>query len=325
MNILVTSAGRRVKIVEYFKRALEPFDGKVITSDCDMNAPAIHFSDGYEIVPRIDHPEYIDIIIDICKKYNINAVISLIDPELELLARNKEKFIQENITLILSPLDSVEITFDKYETYKYLDDKGMPAVPTYNNLIEVKKLIGNKSLSFPLIVKPAKGSASIGLYIVSNEKELNEAYHKHEDQIIQPYYKDKEYGIDVYVDMISGELVDLFIKEKIKMRAGETDKSRSIHNEKVETLIKQMIKKTNFKGPIDIDCFEFNGQFYISEINPRLGGGYPHAYELGCNFMEYILINLQNKKNVSYESYKYHSNIVMMKYDNLKLINETKE
>src|SRR5699024_12102535 len=60
MNILVTSAGRRVKIIEYFKESLSELNGKVIATDCDMNAPAIHFADNYEIVPRIDDPNYID-------------------------------------------------------------------------------------------------------------------------------------------------------------------------------------------------------------------------------------------------------------------------
>lgn len=322
MNILVTSAGRRVKIIEYFKDVVEKEQGKVITTDCDTHAPAIYFSDDYEIVPRIDEPNYINIVLEICKKHDINAIISLIDPELELLASNKNLFDNHNIQLILSPKDMVDISFDKLKTYKYLNNKEVPSVPTYDNLDEVKDLLKSNKLSYPLVVKPAKGSASIGLYIVSNESELNEAFYKLEGQIIQPFYKDKEFGIDVYIDMVNGELVDLFIKEKIKMRAGETDKSISTHSEKIEELIKKMIEKTNFKGPIDIDCFEFKGEYFISEINPRFGGGYPHAYELGCNFMEYIVTNLKNEKNETYKTYKYKADVTMMKYDHLKLIKE---
>src|SRR5699024_9044184 len=127
--------------------------------------------------------------------------------------------------------------------------------------------------------------------------------------------KDKEFGIDVYIDMISGDLVDLFIKEKIRMRAGETDKSISIHNDKIEKLVKQFIEQTDFIGPIDIDCFEYNGNYYISEINPRFGGGYPHAYEMGCNFMDYIVYNLQDEINETYKGFNYEKDYVMMKYD----------
>lgn len=322
MNILVTSAGRRVKVIEYFKDELSKINGRVITTDCDENAPAIYFADGYEIVPRIDDPNYINIILDICEKYEIKALLSLIDPELELLANNKPIFDERGIELILSHATYIDISFDKYETYEYLSNKDIQSVPTYRDLAQVRSKLQENELSYPLVVKPAKGSASLGLFIVENENELLEAYHKFEGQIIQPFYKDKEFGIDVYIDMLSGELVDMFIKEKIRMRAGETDKSISIHNEKIETLIKKMIQETEFVGPIDVDCFEYEGKYYISEINPRFGGGYPHAYELGCNFMEYIVENLKGNKNKPYEGFKYKDNYVMMKYDHIKLIKE---
>src|SRR5699024_3512126 len=109
MNILVTSAGRRVKIIEYFKESLSKLNGKVIATDCDMNAPAIHFADNYEIVPRIDDPNYIQDILDICKKYDIDAVIYLIDSELELIANNKHLFDKENIKLTSSYIDRINI------------------------------------------------------------------------------------------------------------------------------------------------------------------------------------------------------------------------
>lgn len=322
MNVLVTSAGRRVKIVEYMKESLEEIGGTVIATDCDVNAPAIHFADNYEIVPRIDDPNYIQTILAICNKYDIKAIVSLIDPELELLAKNKEKFDEKNIELILSPVKTVEMAFDKYETYNYLNNKGIQSVPTYKDLNEVIELLENEKLNYPLVVKPAKGSASEGLFFVDNKEELTEAYNKFEGQIIQPFYKDREYGVDAYIDMVNGELVDIFIKEKLRMRSGETDKSISIHNEKIETLVRAMIKETDFIGPIDIDCFEHNGEYYISEINPRFGGGYPHAFEMGCNFMSYIVRNLQGKPNALYDGFKYEKDYVMMKYDRTKLIHD---
>ena len=155
MNILVTSAGRRVKIVEYFKNEVVHHKGKVVVTDCDPNAPALYFADDYEIVPRIDHKDYIASLIEVCKKHDIEAVISLIDPELEVLANNKEQFEDHKIKLILSPKEFVDISFDKYKTYEYLNNKGIPTVPTYNKLDEVKNLLNLNKLTYPLVVKPA--------------------------------------------------------------------------------------------------------------------------------------------------------------------------
>ncbi|MFD1334546.1 ATP-grasp domain-containing protein [Oceanobacillus iheyensis] len=320
MNLLVTSVGRRVKLIEYLKSTLNKIDGKVVATDCDLKAPGLYFADKYEIVPRIDDTNYITHLLKICEKHNIDGIFSLIDPELEVLAINKDKFDQKSIKLILSPLDMIEKSFDKQKTFNFLTDLSIPVVPTVDDYEEAISLINNKKFKFPIVVKPRKGSASNGIYIVNNTSELKNAFTNSVEMVIQPFYKDKEFGIDVYIDMESGVLVDMFIKEKVVMRSGETDKSISIHNEKIEQLVSDFVLKTDYSGPIDIDCFEKNGEYYISEINPRFGGGYPHAYEMGCNFMSYIVKNINNEKNPKYDGLKYKSNYVMMKYDNVKIV-----
>ncbi|MEI3606604.1 ATP-grasp domain-containing protein [Pseudogracilibacillus sp. SE30717A] len=325
MNLLVTSAGRRVKVIQYFKQSLSKIKGNVIATDCDINAPALYFADKFEIVPRINENNYISILLNLCKKHNIKGIVSLIDPELELLAENRSKFEEQGIVLILSPLEMVKFSFDKQQTYDYLCELGIPGVPTYSDINLVLSLLNEGKLNYPLVIKPGKGSASIGLNIVNDEVELLNIFNREDDLIVQPFFKDKEFGIDVYIDMLSGDLVDLFIKEKINMRAGETDKSVSVKNIEIESLVKDLISKTNFTGPIDIDCFEYDGGYYISEINPRFGGGYPHACEMGCNFMEYIVNNLNEIENSPYDGFKYNSGYIMMKYDDVKIIKKPLE
>ena len=98
------------------------------------------------------------------------------------------------------------------------------------------------------------------------------------------------------------------------MRAGETDKAVSFKDEKLFRLIEKFVKESGFRGQIDIDIFEIGGEYYISEVNPRFGGGYPHAYECGCDHMKLICNNLQgiaNEKNIG----SYEENLVMMKYN----------
>lgn len=321
MNILVTSAGRRVKVVQYFKNVFENI-GKVVAADCDHKASALYFADEYELVPRIDNTNYIQTILDICHQHDIKAVVSLLDPELDILAKNKNLFEANKIELILSSIQMVDMTFDKQKTYDQLSQLGLPVVPTYSDRNSFIEQIKNDKHRYPAIVKPGKGSASLGLYEVQNETELNNVFNENKGLIIQPFYRDKEFGVDVYIDLLSGELVDIFIKEKLLMRSGETDKSITVHNDRIEEIVIDLIKKTQFRGPIDIDCFEFNGAYYISEINPRFGGGYPHAYELGCDFMSYISNNLQGKKNPIYETVQYEEGLIMMKYDDVKIIKE---
>src|SRR5690625_213444 len=117
MNILITSAGRRTKIIQYLKNTLNKINGKLIAVDCDLNAPALYFADEFELIPRIDDKDYMVKLLNLCEKYEIDGVISLIDPELEILANNKEKFDEINSKLILSPLEMIRNSFDKQETY----------------------------------------------------------------------------------------------------------------------------------------------------------------------------------------------------------------
>ena len=90
MNFLILSAGTRNKVVQYFKRTFEGV-GDVIATDASTLGPAIYDADRYYIVPVITERGYIDIILDICKKEQIGGVLSLIDPELSLLAANEDK------------------------------------------------------------------------------------------------------------------------------------------------------------------------------------------------------------------------------------------
>lgn len=119
--------------------------------------------------------------------------------------------------------------------------------------------------------------------------------------------------------MVSGEAVSTFLKKKILMRAGETDKAVSFKDDKLFSLIDQFVKEIGFKGQIDIDIFEIDGEYYISEVNPRFGGGYPHAYECDCDHMTLILNNLHGLANEKHIG-AYEEGVYMMKYNEVKIL-----
>ena len=117
INILILSAGTRDKVVQYFKEALAG-KGKVIATDCSPYAPAIYEADEYVLVPRITEPGYLDKILEICREKQITGVLSLIDPELSLLADNKERFLEVGTVPIVPDAKQVDICFHKYAMYE---------------------------------------------------------------------------------------------------------------------------------------------------------------------------------------------------------------
>ena len=319
MNILILSCGARNKIIQYFKKELSG-KGEVMATDCSKLAPALYDADKYFIVPRMNENGYLDIILDICKENNIKAVLSLIDPELSLLAKNKDRFLEIGTTPIVSDYDLVEMCFDKYKFYEFLTQNKINTIKSYVDKEVFYKDIETGIIKYPVFIKPVRGSASININKVSTKKEVELLFSRHENLIIQEFMDGPEYGADCYIDMTSGELVAVFAKEKIKMRAGETDKSVSVKDEELFELIKRFVKVAGFKGIIDIDIFKVNDEYYISEVNPRFGGGYPHGYECGVNIPEMIIKNMDG--NANKRAIKgYNEGIYMMKYNEVKIVN----
>ena len=317
MNILILSAGTRNKVVQYFKREIGK-NGKVIATDCSNLAPAVYDADKFYLVPRISDPGYLDIILDICRKESVDGVFSLIDPELSLLAKEKERFLEIGTTPVVSPYELVETCFDKYKMYRMLCEMDLPAARCYAEKEEFYRALEAGEISYPVFVKPVKGSASIHINKACSREEIEVLFGLYDDLMIQEYMDGTEYGADVYIDMLTGRCTSIFVKEKIKMRAGETDKSVSVKDERLFALIEKFVEKCGFCGMIDIDIFKIKDTYYISEVNPRFGGGYPHAYECGVNMPEQVIRNLKGESNRDSIGC-YRAGICMMKYNEIAI------
>jgi carbamoyl-phosphate synthase large subunit len=317
LNILILSAGTRDKVVQYFKKEIGS-SGKIIATDCSNLAPAVYDADLFYLVPRITAPGYLDGILDICKKEKITGVFSLIDPELSMLAKEKDKFLAVGTTPIISDYDLVETCFDKYKMFEMLQRMNIPTGKCYMDKEAFYKAEKAGEISYPVFVKPVRGSASIHINKVNSSKEVEVLFDLYDDLMIQEYMDGQEYGADVYIDMISGKCTDIFVKKKIKMRAGETDKSVSYKDDALFDMIRTFVEKCGFRGMIDIDIFDIGGTWYISEVNPRFGGGYPHAYACGVNMPAAVLRNLAGQEN-EVRIGSYPENISMMKYNEIAI------
>lgn len=321
MNILILSAGTRNKIVQYFVKELNG-RGNVIATDMSNLAPAIYEADKYYIVPKMTDPNYLDVILRICEDEKIDGVLSLIDPELSLLAENRDKFSNIGTVVIGSSFDLCELSLDKFQMYSWLKNHGYKCAKSYMDKKKFYEDVQRGIISYPFFVKPARGSASIAISKVEDKETIDLLFNHDDGLMIQEFLKGQEIGADVYVDMITGEVVSIFTKKKLKMRAGETDKAVSFKDEKLFELIKRFVSEAGYRGQIDIDIFDIDGEYYISEVNPRFGGGYPHAYECGVNHMKLIVNNLEGKSNECVIGENYDNGVFMMKYNELKVIDK---
>lgn len=269
-----------------------------------LSAPALCAADIREQVPAVYADDYVDCVVDICKRNDVSAIISLNDLELPILAANKERFESIGAIPIVSRQEVIDICFDKYRAAKYIESIGLQTPKTFVCLNKAKEAISNGELNFPLVLKPRWGSGSIGIEFVHDMDELEEVYaillkkvkksilatasQGDEYILIQQKIEGQEYGMDVMNDL-NGNNRGVSVKKKLAMRAGETDKAQTIDNTEIRAIGKTLGEKLRHIGNLDVDVFEKDGNYYVLELNPRFGGGFPFSYEAGVNFPKAII------------------------------------
>ena len=314
MNILFCSAGRRAELMKDFRRSMDK-DDRIIAADLSNLAPALYVADAHYLVPRIDDPTYLDTILDICHKEKINAVTTLIDPEIELLAKNRTRFEEIGVEVLAPYTGTAELCFDKFKMYQYLTAHGVPTPDTWGDYASAMTAVENGSLVFPVFVKPRTGSGSVGARKVQDAETLKALCEADPSLIIQRLMTG-DLDADVYIDTISHKAVSAFSKRKLETKIGGASKTISFKDENLFDFIRRITDLLKFNGPVDMDFFYQDGTYYLSEVNPRFGGAYLHAYGAGVDFIKLIKNNLNGIENIPVFG-NYEDDIVMMMYDSV--------
>ena len=311
-NILITSAGKRVVLVQIFQQTLKDLglEVKVYTTDMKpMMAPACIVSDGGIKVSPCTAEGYVDELIQICQDKNIGVIIPTIDPELIVLAKNRQRFSEMGVEIVLSEEAFVKACRDKRQTQLYLQEIG----------IEVPKAVDKYHPTFPMFVKPYDGSLSRDVHVVLNQKELTQEMLENPKFMFMEYLDKndyKEYSVDMYFGKdhcVKG----IVPRERIEVRAGEINKGKTHKNEIVDFLKDKMGCLSGVRGCICFQLFYREADHSIkgSEINPRFGGGFPLTYHAKANYAAYIIQEYLLQETVDYSD-AWLDNTMMLRYDN---------
>lgn len=287
MNVLISSAGRRVGLLECFRLALDEIDaqGKVIAADASTMAPALHFADEICTVPRCDDPEFIHALVKACDEHHVDAIIPTIDTELPILAEHRDQLQSGGAVLWLSSAEAVEIAADKRQTNRWLLDNGFPAVSQFSPLEALEQQPG---ICFPLIAKPPRGSASVGLRRISTRFELEAC--RGQDLIIETIAPGVEYTVHVWAGG-KGRALCAVPCRRLEVRAGEVSKGRTEKHDGLMGLASDVVDALpGCRGPVNVQIFlDASGIMRVIEINPRFGGGYPLVDRAGAPFARWML------------------------------------
>ncbi|MFZ3172015.1 MAG: ATP-grasp domain-containing protein [Carboxydocellales bacterium] len=312
-NILFTSAGRRVSLIRHFKQILGEMNlkGKIVTTDLQRNAPAPFVSDFKELVPRVTEPNYIEVLKEICQRHAIKLLIPLIDTELELLALHRTEFAKKGVTVLVSSKETNEICFDKRKTHDFFLRAGVQTP----RILDPEKILSDPVAEYPFLLKPARGSSSIGVTKINNAKELDFFKEYVPEPIIQELVVGDEYTIDVLVDL-NGNICSVVPRLRIETRAGEVSKGMTVKNPAIIVAGMKVVEALpGAVGCITVQCFLTpSGDIKFIEINPRFGGGFPLSSQAGADFPRWIIeMILGCKKQIAFDSWQ--DGVVMLRYD----------
>jgi len=312
MNILITCAGRRNYLVDYFKDAVHPIGGKVHVFNSDTNSAAYWSGDVPVLSPFATDPDYAEFLENYCTTHAIRAVLSCMDVDLSILAGVKDKFAELGISVIIADLWVTDMAFDKLKTYHFLKEYKLPVTPLFTDINQALESIQRGELQYPVYVKPRWGMGSIAVFKAENERDLLFYFDKTRQMIsgtfdrygmvkedaasvvIQGRCPGQEYGLDIINDLEGNHQVTV-VKKKLAMRSGETDKAVTVQNEQLEKLGADIAAIMRHPANMDVDVFWDGEKACILEFNPRFGGGYPFSHAAGIHLPKAIVAWLQHK------------------------------
>ncbi len=301
INLLLTSAGRRNDLVAYFYEALRG-RGRVFAADAKLNAPALQEADDALVVPPVGDHHYLDALLEFCGQTRIDLLIPLSVFELPYLAAARDRFAAVGTKVVVSTPGVVARCFDKWQTYGFLQSQGLPTPKTYLTPSAASVALEAGDLSFPLVLKPRWGAESAGLTFLQDEDELElgydllqrrlartslagnpaEPYDNDQTILIQEFIVGEEYSLDIVNDL-SGRYVTTFAKQKLGLRAGETDSAVTVLDEHLGHLGRTLGRALGHIGPLEGDVFSSAAGIYVLELNACLGADYPFAHVAGAD------------------------------------------
>ena len=321
MNILITSAGRRVSLVKAFQKELKTLikDAKVFTTDYNTAlSSACYVSDGAFELPLVSDNNYLNLLIDLCVKNDVKLIIPTIDTELLLLSKNQKLLLENGVRPIISSLEFIDVCRDKRATHTFFTKHNINVAQEYSKL----------DYRLPLFIKPINGSRTIDTFIIKLEDDFIK-YHFENDDFMFLEYLDhddyEEFTCDLYYDR-NHNLKCVVPRKRIEVRDGEVSKGVTKNNVLVNYI------KGHFghiKGAIGCLTSQFfmhktNGAIVGIEINARFGGGFPLSYQAGANYPKWLIQEYLFNDDISFFD-DWEADLLMLRFDEDILIHGYKE
>lgn len=317
-TVLISSAGRRVSLLRSFRAALIEevgATGRIVTTDVSNLAAAAWESDQHFLVPRCTEAEFVPAMLRLCREVSVDLLVPTIDTELYPLSENRDRFEAVGTRVLISDPPVIEIANDKVLTNAFFR---MHHIPTVRQTRPTEMLNELTSWQFPVIAKPRRGSAGIGLKIIDTPDQVSDLGR---DYIIQEIAGGNEYTMDILLGK-SGASRVIVPRLRLETRGGEVSKGRTERVPRLRTVVEDLCRQLpGARGVLTVQAFydAVGGEVKVIEINPRFGGGYPLSYAAGADFPRWLLQE-QLERPVQASDFAWSGGMTMLRYDDAVFI-----
>jgi carbamoyl-phosphate synthase large subunit len=283
VNILITSASRKVALVQTFKKALAEFGGgRVIAADITPLAPALFHADAGLLIKRSDDPEFIDHLIELCRREYVELLVPTRDEELPILAAAKERFASTGVTVMIGSHETVRICQDKIEFVKFCVRNRIQTAKIYPSADEILPD------AFPVFVRSRFSKGSKAAFCANDARELRKICENVSEPLIQEFVRVREYTIDLFSDF-NGRVISVVPRERISVISGESYVSRTTKSKLLIDAATDLAAKLHLVGHNTIQCFFDGATVKFIEVNPRFGGAAALGFAAGACTPAYLI------------------------------------
>ena len=264
-SILVTSVSKKVPLIKAIKSAVRKLGSRidVIGADVDSRAIGLGFVDMSWVCPRHEECTF-DGYMEFCKEHEVRMIVPTRDEELAFFAKNRKRFQEAGVAVMVSEQDAIDLCSDKLGFYRELEGCGV--IETARSIEGLKADCGS------YVVKERMGSGSKGIQVQCSKDEAQTFSLSLKDPVFQPYVEGREFSVDFYVDK-EGRLKGSVSRWREVIVGGESQVTQMFFSEKVDQLVKNLCSKVRFYGHCVLQGIEDgDGQLHLIEVNPRFGG-----------------------------------------------------
>ena len=279
VRVLFLGASRLVGLMHRFLAAASAERVTIDLASIEDESPwhAIEASGSCRVVhgPAFDSPEFDPFVLGLVEKGPVDAVIPVIDPAVEAVARLSAALQKAGALPVVSRADLCQKVRDKAEAVRFFRSHGLP-IPD--------------GPAFPRLAKPRFGSSSRDHIVFRDQDELTfwTARNRAQDYVIQPFLQGTEYSVDAYVAR-DGRLLGAVARVRVVVSGGEVMVSRTERDDAVLDVAHRAAAIPGWYGPLNIQVMKTVAGTFLLEVNPRFSSGVTCAIEAGLDGPRFIL------------------------------------